>query len=231
MGWYVQLHWKPGLPIETKTKHRHWGIDAQCKSFGSYVWLLIAAVKSLLLSETASICGDLNVASPPNDSSNGWRAKLGKVKSDKWNILLLLWLRCNVAGWQCFMILLYCVSKQDVHRIWNNGKNGKHRPYGEWFHFWRNILIIDPVVTISYFNVIRHPVKRRETDRKRPLEIVLLTFLGCLFLSILVTGPPAYSESAGTAKKYHCNRVSLYPMIFSIIRFFLGAKNCHCSQS
>ena len=78
MGWYVQLHWKPGLPIETKTKHRHWGIDAQCKSFGSYVWLLIAAVKSLLLSETASIWGDLNVASPPNDSSNGWRDRLGK---------------------------------------------------------------------------------------------------------------------------------------------------------
>ena len=35
------------------------------------------------------------------------------------------------------------------------------------------------------------------------------------------TGLPAYSDSAGTAKKCHCKRMSLYPMIFSIRRSFL----------
>ena len=40
-----------------------------------------------------------------------------------------------------------------------------------------------------------------------------------------------YSDSAGTAKKCHCKRVSLNPMIFSVRIFFLGTKNCHCSRS
>ena len=45
------------------------------------------------------------------------------------------------------------------------------------------------------------------------------------------TGLPAFSDSAWPAKKCHCKRVSLYPMIFSIMRSFFGPENCHCSQS
>ena len=43
------------------------------------------------------------------------------------------------------------------------------------------------------------------------------------------TGPIGCSDSAGELKKCHCNRLSLYPMIFSIRRSFWGLKNCHCS--
>ena len=45
------------------------------------------------------------------------------------------------------------------------------------------------------------------------------------------TGLPAYSDSAGTAEKCHCKRVSLYPMNLRTRRFFSGPKNCHLSQS
>ena len=54
-----------------------------------------------------------------------------------------------------------------------------------------------------------------ETDDINVTLVLMLTFL------------PA--GSAGTAKKCHCKRVSLYPMIFSIRRPFFGPKNGHCS--
>ena len=36
------------------------------------------------------------------------------------------------------------------------------------------------------------------------------------------TGPPAYSDIAGTAKKCHCKRVSFYMMIFSNKKILFG---------
>ena len=40
------------------------------------------------------------------------------------------------------------------------------------------------------------------------------------------TGPPAYRDSAGTAKSVTVAGVSLYQTIFSIRLFFLGPTNC-----
>ena len=45
------------------------------------------------------------------------------------------------------------------------------------------------------------------------------------------TGLHSYSDSAGTAIKSYCKRVSLYLMIFSKRRSFFGPKNCHFSRS
>ena len=45
------------------------------------------------------------------------------------------------------------------------------------------------------------------------------------------TGLAANSGNVWTTEKCHCKRVSLYPMIFSLKRFFSGPKTCHCCQS
>ena len=44
------------------------------------------------------------------------------------------------------------------------------------------------------------------------------------------TGLPAYSDTLGTREKCHCNQVSIYPMIFSIRRSFLGSHNGHSKR-
>ena len=48
---------------------------------------------------------------------------------------------------------------------------------------------------------------------------------------LVYSGLPAHSDSDGMAKKCHCKVVSLYSMIFSIMRSFFGPKNCHSSRS
>ena len=44
------------------------------------------------------------------------------------------------------------------------------------------------------------------------------------------SGIIGYSDSAGKPKKCLCNQSSLYPMIFSKRRSFLGQKDCYYSR-
>ena len=56
-----------------------------------------------------------------------------------------------------------------------------------------------------------------------------------LILSVTHYSQHGYSDSGGVCQKCHCSRLSLYPMIFSKRRSFLGPKNvtvgdCHCNR-
>ena len=57
-------------------------------------------------------------------------------------------------------------------------------------------------------------------------------YISCVFFSIWkVQACPLTVTVLGRQKKFHCKRVSLYTMIFSIKRFFSRQKNCHCIRS
>ena len=69
------------------------------------------------------------------------------------------------------------------------------------------------------------------TDESGVMKTASGSLLGWNWKSCACIGLPAYSDSDGTAEKCHCNRVSLYLMIFSIRRSFFEQKSFHCSRS
>ena len=136
---------------------------------------------------------------------------------------------------------------------WSTVLNSRNLPY--YIFFWANppsplsadVIYGCPLTALTAFNT--WPLSRlgatpqflRPCLSCQPWQIAtgwsVMTFLAVVLQKYLCyvrwhdTGCPAYSDSAGTAKKCHCKRVSLYPMMFSIRRSFFGPKNCHCIRS